>query len=300
MPLFSDMPLPAVAAVLATACCRMIPYDYIGKLYSKHPKTLCLFTLVVAICFAVDSVNGLLFGIVCSLLAVGRELSDAQAGLSMVSSAALDVNSEVAALDIVAINAGDLDSAEPIDVEGRLSVVEAAFKSSEGESTMTATPKGKRTYVYDPHGQLDYLSAEIHSDRLCHLMDEQPMGVVFGLQQTPWVDADGLEVLEAIDSKFRKAEVDFYIAGCLPRVRAELEPEEWFQRLVEERRVHGTVSSALKEIAHGWQSRQSASTLKVRLQPTTSTTTTPTTRAAPNVERLLKPTEDGSVVTERL
>ena len=68
MPLFQNMPLPTIAAVLAVAAARMCPSAFLHDAYLHARPELCICLLTAALAVSADMILGLLVGTVVALL----------------------------------------------------------------------------------------------------------------------------------------------------------------------------------------------------------------------------------------
>ena len=68
MPLFQFMPMPTIAAVLAVAAARMLPWGYLAELWAHDRADFYLCALTATLAVASDMIVGLLVGTVVALL----------------------------------------------------------------------------------------------------------------------------------------------------------------------------------------------------------------------------------------
>jgi len=68
MPLFAYLPLPSVAAVLATASIRMVPVPFLRQLWAHDRSGFWVCLLTALLCVGLDPVAGLLAGMLLSFL----------------------------------------------------------------------------------------------------------------------------------------------------------------------------------------------------------------------------------------
>lgn len=259
--IFSYMPLAAVAAILATASLRMVPWAYCYFLVTKHWKTFVLLLTVALLSFGIDSVAGLVFGTIVSLLVTARETSRGHAKLYVTAQGGK--KNPDGTPEMLNIDARNLDSAMPVAHKHKSSSAELAFeqgaifshfddssqrpKSISLKTRMSST--AQRVYLYEILGQMDYLGCERHTQRLQALIQETPLAVVLGLQNVPWIDTDGLEAFAFIANEFQEGKVTFFLGGAREEVLEAFEAEEWFQHLKKTGRVLDSVAAALCQAA---------------------------------------------------
>jgi MFS superfamily sulfate permease-like transporter len=94
MPIFAYLPLPSVAAVLATASIRMVPVPFLRQLWVHDRAGFWVCLLTALLCVALDPVAGLLAGMLLSFLIESMAQCDAAGTVRHLSHAAAVVGDD--------------------------------------------------------------------------------------------------------------------------------------------------------------------------------------------------------------
>lgn len=272
MPFVAYLPLAAVAAILVTASIRMTPLGFISSLAREHPRSCALLATVALVSFFIDSVAGLLIGTVAALLGSAKETGCGHAEISV----SMDGSSDMVAIDAQVFDAaGGPQKSKRLErrastifkseLERRPSVERRSFRRGsstfaglgrgrEGEATPPKLTKphlaerSERVYLYTVFGQIDFLNAEKHIERINAIAHANPHAIVLSLQNVPWIDVDGLAALEGGVAACRACDVDIYFAGIRAAVQEQLELDTWFSDLAKQEppRILPTTAAALE------------------------------------------------------
>lgn len=68
MPVFAYMPMPAIAAILITSSCRLVPKKIMAQYWALDKTNLFILIATAAACIFIDGAMGLLIGAMICLL----------------------------------------------------------------------------------------------------------------------------------------------------------------------------------------------------------------------------------------
>jgi SulP family sulfate permease len=116
-----------------------------------------------------------------------------------------------------------------------------------------------RVYFYSFIGQVSFLNADKHAERLHAVLECHPHAVVLCMQNVPWIDPDGLDALRMILDMFVKNNVAIYLAGARTHVLERLQKEAWFLEADKQHRVFPFAQLALSAATADISNEESSS-----------------------------------------
>lgn len=96
-------------------------------------------------------------------------------------------------------------------------------------------------------GEISYLNAEQHADRLAPLLNTGRY-VILHLKRTYYVDLDGMDMLTALVNKVEKNGHSILLSGLTPQILPNMEIFDWFVRAREENRIVPDYKNAIVRI----------------------------------------------------
>lgn len=96
-------------------------------------------------------------------------------------------------------------------------------------------------------GEISYLNAEQHADRLAPLLNTGRY-LILHLKRTYYIDMDGMDALTAMVHKVEKLGNHIIISGVTPQILPNLEILDWFVRAREENRIVANYKGAILRI----------------------------------------------------
>lgn len=96
-------------------------------------------------------------------------------------------------------------------------------------------------------GEISYLNAEQHADRLAPLLNTGRF-VILHLKRTYYVDLDGMDMLTALVNKVEKHGHTILLSGLTPQILPNMEIFDWFVRAREENRIVPDYKNAVARI----------------------------------------------------
>ena len=150
---FTLIPMPVIAAILIFAAVRMVETHELAYVYNQSKREFITAMLVAFLMLAVDSVVGLVFGIIITLLYYVKDLS-----------------------------------------RGNYEIIEGSIAGTD------AAAEDQKSYVYKILGNVSYLNADTHADKIRELI-EKFNEVRIDMNGCASIDFDGIIMLEDVLKK---------------------------------------------------------------------------------------------------
>lgn len=207
---FTYLPMAVIASILIFAALRMMELAHLKKLWKNSRKDFIV-AILVAICMVgIDSVVGLLVGTALALLFFVEKLSEGHFEIS-------------------------LNSADK-------KMLDRLYTSDEDRFTDTA-----EIVVYSVKGELTYLNAEAHAERI-----KEKEGlfsvIVFRMRELGYIDNDGIEVFEELLRHLEAKGKDIYLTSLSPIAIRELKKSDIYLRLEKKGSVFPNTRKALSHL----------------------------------------------------
>lgn len=215
---FQYMPLAVIASILVFIAVRMVDAKNYLRALRMDRKNFAVMMLVALITVYEDPITGILFGTAVMLVLFVETLSQGQ--FEMV------------------LNHKDKKVVEKISGDGR-------WMTPAGPGT-----KKCDTLVYSLKGQLAYLNAQAHVERL----EKQIKGysrIVLRFRELYFIDLDGVEAFEEIVEHIEKEGHQALLSGVNPFIEDLLRHSKPYARLRREGKVFEKTTDALAFLGYG-------------------------------------------------
>eukprot|EP00930_Biecheleria_cincta_P037603 TRINITY_DN25828_c0_g1_i2.p1 TRINITY_DN25828_c0_g1~~TRINITY_DN25828_c0_g1_i2.p1 ORF type:complete len:962 (-),score=151.10 TRINITY_DN25828_c0_g1_i2:79-2964(-) len=237
MPVFSFLPMAAVASVLFVACIRMVPWGYIKDLllYSRVDFLFLVITATLSIVF--DSSRGLMCGMALALLRNARHQQEYHR--PVIHEHGTPVGISVSRPTFRNTCAEDEDSPRADnDLTRRLLDAECP------QCTLM---------LYRPSGPLNYITAEAFLSQAPKGLG-QGSGLVLSMEAISSLDMDGVDAMKKLVDSYGQKSVNVVIADFDTDCHLMLKQFDWFtkifgQGLVFESRGEGDYTKTAEQMA---------------------------------------------------
>lgn len=224
-PLFKFIPMPTVAALLVIVAIRMVAFHHIKHMFLYDKVMFIVLILVALICIIEDTMYGILIGAVISLLLFADRMSSGHGELHY------GKQKEI----ISQINLKKLDKAQ---TKQECTIL---FPQTEGSED---------SIIYQINGQLSYINAIFHLNRIKKIMNaSSPKVFIFAFRYLDHIDLDGVDqLLNAINVIEEKKGFVVLSGFNNRRVSDTLLKHKYFQEKLDQGYVYETHLDALKAV----------------------------------------------------
>lgn len=207
---FTYLPMAVIAAILIFAAIRMVELAHLKRLYAEARKDLIVALLVAALMIGVDSVVGLLAGTALALLFFVENISEAHFEVTL-------NNKEKKLTD--RLYTGEIERfSEAVD-----------------------------TIVYSIKGELTYINADSHADRIKAKKDLFET-IIIRLRELGYVDHDGMEIFEELLEELIKSGKQVYLTSVSPAAIRELEKTKVYKELKSKGHIFQNTRAGLEHL----------------------------------------------------
>lgn len=215
---FQYMPLAIIASILVFIAIRMVDLKNYVRAFRMDRKNFAVMMLVALITVYEDPIIGILFGTAVMLVLFMETLSQGQ--FEMI------------------LNHKDRKGVEKISGDERR------------RTSLKSKAKACDTIVYSLKGQLAYLNAQAHVERL----EKQLKGyshIVLRFRELYFIDLDGVEAFEEIVEHIEKEGREAFLSGVNPFIENMLKLSKPYARLKREGKVFEKTTDALASLGYG-------------------------------------------------
>ena len=209
---FIYIPLCVVAGILIYAAIKMVEMHELQYLYERSKKDFIIAIGVAVLMFTIDTIVGLMVGVVIVLLSMVKNMAKAQFELT--------TNNDDHALTCRAY-----DDAEISHV------------------------KESNTTVYSFKGSLIYINADEHKERIMTRVPHSH-NVVLRLRELALIDIDGLRAFSEIIKELESQGVKVLCSSAHNGVMEMISKSEVYDYMKEKNMFFATTSDALKELGY--------------------------------------------------
>ncbi len=207
---FNFIPMAVIAAILVFASIRMVEMHYIIEYWKKAKREFWLVIITALVMVFIDTIAGLAVGSVLALLFFIEKLSSGQ--FEMTTN----------------------------DSEHHMI---CRYYKEDPEGFTDACD----VIVYSMKGELAYLNAEAHMERLEQKIKDFNT-LVLRFRELSFIDIEGMHALEHIIKTLHARGKKVYIASCTDTVRIQLEKSEFFKDIQSQGHVFENTRAALGEL----------------------------------------------------